>query len=356
MADALSEQTRSDKTPRSSLPGEPGASKRVHSYSRLTTALAVLALATAAYAVWRLDSTRDRLDRVNDLVRTLDADRSALQGELRAMTERERQTARALDARVTALSEIPKQVQDLTASVEELHGQSEGPQRAWSRAEALFLMEIAQRSLVLDRDVATAIAALESADSRLAAVRDPTLTTVRQQLATDLQGLRAVRVPDRTGLLARLSAAEGQAATIPTEGLLAVERESAPSDELPTGFFARARAMAGNALAGLIRVRRVDERGGTVVTQDEELVRRQHLQLLLFTARTALARHDQPTYRSSLAAARQWLGEYFDVNSAATQTLLREIQLLEAVEIDPRLPDISQSTEALQRLMPRVAP
>jgi uroporphyrin-3 C-methyltransferase len=322
----------------------------------LTTALAVLALATATYAVWRLDSTRDRLDQVNDLVRTLDADRTALQSELRAMSERERQTTRGLDARVQALAGLPKQVQDLTSAVEDLHGRTEGPQRAWSRAEALFLMEIAQRSLILDRDVATAIAALESADSRLASVSDPTLTSVRQQVATDLQELRAVRVPDRTGVLARLSAAEAEVPNVPVKGLLAIERESVERADLPSGFFARARAVARNALASLMRVRRVDELGGTVVTEDEQLVRRQHLQLLLFTARTAVARHDQPTYRSALASARQWLGAYFDSQAQATQTLLQEIQLLEAIEIDPRLPDISRSTEALQRLMPRATP
>jgi uroporphyrin-III C-methyltransferase len=343
-------------TPRSALPEEPAARKRVHSYSRLTTALAVLALATASYALWRLDSTRDRLDRVNDLVRTLDADRTALQSELRAMAERERQTTRDLSSRVEALTALPKQVQDLTSAVEDLHGRTEGPQRAWSRAEALFLMEIAQRSLVLDRDVATAVAALESADSRLASTRDPALTSVRQQLATDLQALRAVRVPDRTGVLARLSAAETEASRAPVKGLIAVERESAEHADLPEGWFARARAVVRSALASLISVRRIDGRGGTVVTEDEELVRRQHLQLLLFQARTAVARHDQPTYRSGLASARQWLVEYFDAGAQSTQTLLREIQLLESVEIDPRLPDISRSTEALQRLMPRATP
>jgi uroporphyrin-3 C-methyltransferase len=316
----------------------------------------VLALATAAYALWRLDSTRDRLDQVNDLARTLDADRTALQSELRAMTERERQTTKELNARVEALTPLTKQVQDLTSAVEDLHGRTEGPQRAWSRAEALFLMEIAQRSLVLDRDVATAVAALESADSRLASVRDPALTTVRQQLATDLQGLRAVRVPDRTGILTRLSAAETEVARIPVKGLLAVERASDERTDLPEGFFARASAVVRNALAGLVRVRRIDERGGSVVTEDEQLVRRQHLQLLLFTARTAVVRHDQPTYRGALASARQWLGQYFDLQEQATQVLLREIQLLEAIEIDPRLPDISRSTEALQRLMPRSTP
>ena len=343
-------------TPTSALPEEPAARRRVHSYSRLTTAIAVLALATAGYALWRLDSTLNRLDQVNDLARTLDADRAALGAEVRALEERARQSTRDLTARVESLSPLQKQVQDLTSSVEELHGRTEGPQRAWSRAEALFLMEIAQRSLVLDRDVATAIAALESADSRLAAARDPGLTSVRQQLATDLQALRAVRIPDRTGLLTRLSAAESEVLRMPVKGLIAVERESNGAEDLPTGWFARARAVLSNALAGLIRVRRVDERGGTIVTDDEQLVRRQHLQLLLFTSRTAVARHDQAAYRGSLASARQWLVEFFDSTSPSTQAVLREIQMLEAVEIDPRLPDISRSTEALQKLMPRSSP
>ena len=342
-------------TPKSALPEEP-ARKRVHSYSRLTTAIAVLALATAGYALWRLDATRARLDQLNDVARTLDADRATLQSELRVLTERDRQNAREMAARLEALAPLSKQVQDLTSSVEELHGQAEGPQRTWSRAEALFLMEIAQRSLVLDRDVTTAVAALESADSRLAAARDPALTAVRQQLASDLTQLRAVKIPDRTGLMTRLSAAEDEAGRIPVKGLIAVERDAADRPALPEGFFARAQAIISNALAGLIRVRHVDERGGAVVTADEQLVRRQHLQLLLFTARTAVARHDQATYRTALASARQWLGESFAADESTTQSLLREIQLLEAMEIDPRLPDVSKSAEALQRLMPRTAP
>jgi uroporphyrin-III C-methyltransferase len=340
---------------KSALP-EPTTPKRVHSYSRLTTAIAVLALATAGYSLWRLDATRDRLDQVNDLARTVAADRNALQGELQSLAERERRSERDLLSRFDALNALPKQVQDLNTTVQELHTRSEGPQRAWSRAEALFLMEIAQRSLVLDRDVTTAIAALESADSRLASVRDPALTTVRQQLANELQALRTTRVPDRTGVLTRLSAAEEAAERVPVAGIVAIERNTDDEDTLPDGFFARARAIVVRALAGLVRVRDVDERGGSVVTMDEQLVRRQHLQLLLFSARTAVVRHDQPTYRGALSDARQWLGEFFDIGATGTQALLKEIQLLEGVDIDPKLPDISKSAESLQHLMPKAAP
>jgi uroporphyrin-III C-methyltransferase len=340
---------------KSALPEEPAGRKRAHSYSRLTTAIAVLALATASYSLWRLDAIRDRLDEVNDLARTLAADRNALQGELRTLAQRETQSQRELVARLDAFNALPKQVQDLSTAVEDLQGRTEGPQRAWSRAEALFLIEIAERSLVLDRDVATAIAALESADSRLASVRDPALTAARQQLANDLQALRTTRVPDETGLLTRLVAAEGEVARLPIEGLLAVERDDESREVMPQGLFSRASAIVGRALANLIRVREVDKRGAAVVTLDQQLVRQQHLQLLLLSARTAVARHDRPSYRGALASARQWLGEYFDTTSPSVQALLKEIQLLEAIDIAPPLPDISKSTEALQRLMPRGA-
>ena len=338
---------------KSVLPGDPATHKRVHSYSRLTTALAVLALAVASYALWRLDSTRERLDQVNDIARSLEADRNALQGEVRALAQREAQRDREITARLAALDSVPKQVQDLSTALADLHGRSEGPQRAWSRAEALFLMEIAQRSLVLDRDVTTAIAALESADSRLASVRDPALTAVRQQLALELQALRAVRVVDRTGVLARLSALETETLRLPVVGILARESDAVADEALPQGFFARARAIIGRSLTHLIHVREVDRRGSSVVTTDEQLVRRQHLQLLLFSARTAVVRSDATTYRGALAAARQWLGESFDMAAPATQSILKEIQLLEVIDIDPTLPSISKSAESLQQLMPQ---
>ncbi len=349
MADSSLPELPSKSVP----PGEPAPRKRVHSYGRLTTALAVLALAVASYALWRLDATRARLDQVNDFARSLEADRNALQGELRALAQREAQREREISAQLATLDHVPKQVQELSSSVADLHGRTEGPQRAWSRAEALFLMEIAQRSLVLDRDVATAIAALESADSRLASVRDPALTAVRQQLALELQALRAVRVVDRTGVLTRLSALETQAMRLPVAGILAREPDAATDAALPEGFFSRAGAIISRSLANLIRVREVDRRGGAVVTTDEQLLRKQHLQLLLFSARTAVVRNDQTTYRGTLAAARQWLSESFDMTAPATQGVLKEIQLLETIAIDPPLPSISKSAERLQQLMPQ---
>lgn len=347
MADNGSENARPAEAP-----AEASRVRRAHTYSRLTTAIAVLALATAGYALMRLDSTRDRLDRVNDLARTLDAERKLLRAELKSLSSRERQATRRLDHRVDALDEVPKQLQDLASSVEELRGRAEGPERAWSRAEAMFLLELAQRRLVLDRDVQTAIVALESADARLASLRDASLTPVRTQIARELQGLRAVRPLDDTGIMARLASAEERAMDVPIKGISPVERTTSERSALPSGMLSRAWAISSNTLTHLVVVRDVDDLGGKIVTAEEALLRRQHLQLLLFSARTAVARHDSAGYRNSIATARRWLGEYFEVSSPAGQSLLAEVQALEPIDVDPALPEVSGSAQALRRLMP----
>jgi uroporphyrin-3 C-methyltransferase len=333
-------------------PADTSRVRRAHSYSRLTTAIAVLALATAGYALMRLDSARDRLDQTNELAHKLDTERKLLRADLKGLSSRDRQSTRDLDHRLDALDEVPKQLQELASSVEELRGRAEGPERAWSRAEAMFLLDLAQRRLLLDRDVQTAIVALESADSRLASLRDASLTPVRAQIARELQGLRAVRQPDDSGILVRLASAEERVTDLPVKGIVPVERTTTAHDELPSGMFSRAWAITANTLSHLVVVRNVDDLAGRVVTAEEALLRRQHLQLLLFSARTAVARHDAAGYRNALASAQRWLDQYFDVATPAGQALLTEVQSLQPIDIDPPLPDVSASSQALRRLMP----
>jgi uroporphyrin-III C-methyltransferase len=344
--------TGSEIIPASGNTPEPPRTRRTHTYSRLTTTMAALALATSIYALLRIDSTRDRLDRTNDVARSHDADRAQLRADLKTLTNRQRAASRDLDRRVDVLEDVPKQVEELVLSLEELRGRAEGPERAWSRAEAMFLLELAQRRLALDHDVQTAIVALEAADARLGSLRDQGVAPVRQQIARELQALRSVRQPDTVGVLTRLASAEEQAAHLSIKGILATERRTTDRTNLPDGMLARAWALTRSALGSLIVVRAVDDRAGSIVTAEEAQVRRQHLQLLLFTARSAVARHDAPAYRAALAGARQWLGEYFELSNPDAQALLEQVQQLEPIDIDPQLPDISGSSRSLQRLSP----
>jgi uroporphyrin-3 C-methyltransferase len=336
----------------SPVPDTSSRERRAHTYSRLTTAIAVLALATAGYALVRLDAVRDKLDAANDALAAANADKELLRAEMRSQASRERQAHRDINRRLDDLNNAPQQLQELASSVEELRGRAEGPERAWSRAEALFLLELAQRRLTLERDVETAIVALESADLRIASLRDPAFAPVRQEIARELQALRAVQRPDTTGILTRLISAEARAAEAPVKGILLSERNANDRSSLPDGMLARARAIIGQTLSNLIVVRKVDDVSERVITNEEALLRRQHLQLLLFAARTAVARHDAEAYRTALAAARRSLDEFFDLSHPAAQALLTEVQALEPVNIDPALPSVTSSINALRRMVP----
>lgn len=343
-----------DNPPASATTSESSrAPRRAHTYSRLTSAVAVLALATAVYSLWRLDATRDRLDEIGAATRALEAERSYLRSEIKSIEERERQAREELTRRLATLDEVPKQLQDLANATEELRGRAEGPERAWSRAEAMYLLELAQRRLSLDRDVDTAIVALETADARLASLRDAAFAPVRQQIARELQALRAIQLPDIAGITARVASLEERVDELPVKGIVASEPSSTAAEQLPEGFFSRGWALLRNSIASLIRVREIDDDAGRIVTKEEALLRREHLRLLLFSARTALARHDDVAYRDALASARTWLGHAFDVSQASARAALREIQALEPIDIDPPLPELSGSSAALRRLMPR---
>lgn len=340
------------ETPPLPAPSSEPAARRPHTYSRLTTAIAVLALATAAYALWRLDATRDRLEEVASVARAYETERQLLRSEINGIEERERQARAQVEARLAALADVPKQVQELANATEELRGRTQGPERAWSRAEAMYLLDLAQRRLALNSDVDTAVLALEAADARLAALRDASFANVRRQIARELQMLRALRLPDVTGITARLATLEERALKLPVKGIVAAEAGSGAQRDLPQSFLPRAWALVRNTFGNLIRVREVGD-GSGLVTKEEALLRRAHLQLLLFSARVAVARHDADAYRNALSSARVLLGEMFDLHDPAARSTLEELRTLEPIDIDPPLPDISGSGAALRRLMPR---
>ena len=115
--------------------------------SPMLVALAVLGLLLAIYAHWRFGQVDKRYDRLRQQITEL----REVQGQIDARTatlatdlESSRATWRS---ELRGLREVPAQVAELGASVEELRARSESPQRAWVRAEALYLLQLGERRL-----------------------------------------------------------------------------------------------------------------------------------------------------------------------------------------------------------------
>jgi uroporphyrin-3 C-methyltransferase len=318
---------------------------------RVTLLIAIVGVLVASYALWRNDNVRDREDATRERVQALESANSLLHTELAASVERESQARTDLQKQWQSLAELPQKFRDLATAQEELRARTERPQRAWSRAEAIYLVELAQRRLSFDRDLPTAIVALELADTRLASLHDSSLQPVRERIARDLQALRASPDPDRTGLIARLSAIETQIDQLPLNGTLVGKRsDDAPSDGTQSSFERVWRSMVAT-LDRMISVRRIKDSHSEIVTLEEQSLRRQHLSLLLYTAKQAVTRSDQVSFKSTLTEMQSWLAQYFAA-SPTVDAAHQDITAMLAVDIAPPLPDISVATQLLLRNAP----
>jgi uncharacterized protein HemX len=318
---------------------------------RVTLLIALAGIFVAGYALWRVDNTRDREDATRDRVQQLEAASSALRTEMLAAIEQEAKLRAGLQMQWQQLADLPKQVKDLAAAHEDLRNRTERPQRAWSRAEAIYLVELAQRRLSFDHDTATAIVALEAADTRLAALRDGSLNGVRERIAKDLQALRAVPDPDRTGVIARLAGIESQIEALSLKGVLVGQRSPDVEADTSLSIFQRAWQALASAFERMISIRRVSDSNSGIVTLEEQSLRRQHLSLLAFAAKHAVMRSDQVAYRATIDAMSTWLTLYFS-DTAAVDAVTRELGALAAIDIAPVLPDVSTAAQMLSRTSP----
>jgi uncharacterized protein HemX len=105
------------------------------------------------------------------------------------------------------------------------------------------------------------------------------------------------------------------------------------------------------ATRDLFSLRRIDPETARLVAQEEESLRRQHLELQLFAARVAAMQPDRAAYLQSLRAAEAWLAQFFDTSAPEGAAAQAEMAALATVDIDPPRPEIGAANRLLQRVI-----
>ena len=240
---------------------------------------------------------------------------------------------------------------ELRAAVADVHRRVGRSGTQWIIAETEYLMRIANHRLILARDTETARVALELADQRLRDTKDPGWAGVRAQVARDIAKLSAFESPDSAGLAARLSAMVEQIpqlkiarATIGPERTLPERVAGEPAerswntllDDLWSGF------------RDSVRIRERDEPVQAMLAPESQFFLYENLKLHLEAARLGVARNDQAFVHENLGTASEWLATYFEQDDGTTAAIREGIDAVLEVDINPEMPDISQSLRALQ--------
>lgn len=315
-----------------------------------------VALIVVAWQGWqRLDSQQQRINALSQ-----QTDSSATQQSVSELESRiessERERTQALDGTLEELrSELDSYRSDVNSTLDNVLNQLSQTQdtddRDWLHAEAAYLLRLANQRLQLEGDVDGAAALLRTADARLADADNPALTAVRRDIANELAELDGVPRVDRTGLYLALNALQERVSSLRLSQEVEERAVTSGIEQPPTGNFQRQLARFGEELKDLIVIRHHDEPMEMLVTPEQESYLRQSLRLILEQAQLALLKEEQPLYEASIDKALELLNGYYDLDSDATQSVISRLQELKQADIEPELPDISASQQAMTQFI-----
>ena len=288
------------------------------------------------------------------------ADLAEVEKSVQAQSRLTTGTIAAMEDAIRKLEHKQVEQSDALAS---LYRDTQGKNEDWAIAEVEYLLIIAMHRLLLEEDVITALAAMEAADLRLKGLGDPGLLPVRQQLVSDMNQLRAVNHADIAGMAIYLAELVDLAADLPLNSEVITKADaalSADENQIDEGLAAepiwkKVPRLLWQEIKSLVVIKRSGEARQVLLLPGEEYFLTQNLRLELESARLSVLRADSGNLRASVVLIQSWLRQYFDTNDSAVINVMETLDRMQAIELQPALPDISSSVETLRAYLRGVA-
>lgn len=358
------------------VPTSPASSASARQQRPLWIAIVLLVLAVLALALFlgNLWQQRQALEQqVNQISESADQLSPSVNELSRAVDEIGQSVREIGSQRQTVDSQVTDRLDELETNLEQYASRQQALQRQleqasralrqtgkrtrsdWLLAEAEYLMRLANQRLRMERDVDGALALLQNADQVLEETEDMGIYPVRQELAREIQALRAVESVDRVGLYLQLEAAIEQIEdltianlstdTPPDQAAAIPNVDVDPGAERP---LQEAWQEFKQTLSEVVVVRRLDEPLQPLLSPRQGAYVNLNLRLMLEEAEMALLSADPVLYRRSLEKAREWLLEWYDESNSQVASLAQTLEDLAQRKISPQLPDISDSLNLLK--------
>ncbi|MGH6611733.1 MAG: uroporphyrinogen-III C-methyltransferase [Burkholderiaceae bacterium] len=289
--------------------------------------------------------------------------------ELQQAVSTANETATRADAEARAARQ---QAAVVEARLAEEQGQREALEQLYSdlsrgRDEAVLveverLITLAAQELQLGGNVATALAALQTADARLSRTDNARFLQLRRVLARDIERLKAAPTVDFTGIalkLDQLASAVNNwpllaSATAPPSSTAHAPEAAEPP---PSSWLERQWRMIRNELGeyrDLIRIRHVDAPESVLLDSQQQALMRQQLRLRLLNARQALLARNDRLFRADLAEAQELMKRYVDTRAPLAANALATLKQLASTALSVEVPTIGDSMAAVRAV--RTAP
>ncbi|EGR0942754.1 uroporphyrin-III C-methyltransferase, putative [Vibrio cholerae] len=347
-----------DSTPAQTPPPQPNSQGK-----KLASVALLLVLALGAGFAYVHQQQKSQFNNQLQAVRAeLKQTRDALNAQLEQTVSKATSQATEITHRAeTVLEQQQKSIESLQLAVADIKGRRPND---WLLAEADYLVKLAGRKLFLEHDVETATQLMESADQRIAALNDPSLTPLRKAMANDITTLKNIPLIDRDGLVLRLISLQQQIDSLPLANAILPADQPQTSqavseniDDWQTNLKNSLKAFADN----FITFRSRDGNVIPLLSPTQHFYLRENLQAKLETAIKGVYTEQQPLYRTALDTAAQWSTSFFNPDDKAVQSFNAALAQLAQQQVQVEYPVKLQAQQQLadvinERLRRSVSP
>ncbi|WP_374667931.1 uroporphyrinogen-III C-methyltransferase [Ramlibacter sp.] len=330
--------------PQAAVATESGV--RIGRASLAVLALVALGALMASAMLWQ------KLETIQEQLARQSADSGANAIEARALARQAQEIARDAAARQAVLENRLGEVALQRSQLEDLM-----QSLSRSRDENLVVdvesaLRLAQQQMQLTGSVEPLVAALRTADQRLARAAQPRLARLRSAIARDIGRIRASTSTDVPGVLARIDELVRQVDDLPVAnavpGRPAADVPRRAASGVPAAdWWLRWRDAVAEEARALVRVTRIDHPEAALLAPEQAFFLRENLKLKLLNARLSLLARQPEIARADVAAAAAALHKYFDPVSRRTQALAGQLQQVQAQLRTAELPRIDETLAAL---------
>ncbi len=240
-----------------------------------------------------------------------------------------------------------QQLQQQLTKMSQISGRND---KEWVLAETEYLIRLANFNINLEKRPQLAIKILQNANNRLSSLHDPSLVKIQRVLVNDITELQAVPTVDYTGMILKMDALAKSADKLPiaTPHLINDNEKNNPeSSQKSSGW----RKSVNEVFEKLVVIRHYDKPIEPLLSAEQQIYVIQNIQLMLQQTQWALLNRQQNLYDANLIRVEQWINRYFDKNEQRTKSFLTTVAQLKAINIDPQLPDISNSLTTIKQII-----
>ena len=215
----------------------------------------------------------------------------------------------------------------------------------WGLKETEHVLRMANHRLHIENDVNGTIAAMNAADNRLEELNDARLLPVRESISNQVGKLKNFPYPDWVGISLQIdNTLSGLRYDLIKEAQLQketrIDNDEINNDSSEISWWKKFINSLKSLINKSVKVTHEEQRMRLFIYQQEKQQTYEFLRMKLLGAKYAVASKDDESYHRELEAALAWLENTESISNS--HELIEEIRELNAVNLEPELPDITE--------------